>query len=258
EPLQLNYLANEGVAVFHDNTTVLFDPLFKESYGTYHLPDPATRSALLSGQTPYTSVDAVFVSHHHGDHFDPADMLELMNTHKNAQLYAPAQATAAMQQQSPKRFETIKDRVTGLDLNYDSPAQLFNHGTLLIEAFFVPHSGWPTARTDVQNIAFRVSIDGKLTVAHFGDADPNLVHFERHKNAWLQRTTAAALPPYWFFTSRDGKQILSEFVRPANVIGVHVPAKFSQPADLPEELREFDLFLKPGAVRVLSHDDHSH
>ncbi len=258
EPLRLNYLANEGVAVFHDDTTVLFDPLFKESYGTYHLPDPLTRSALLNGQAPYTSIDAVFVSHHHGDHFDPADMLELMTTHKNAQLYAPTQATTAMQQQSPEAFENIQGRVTGLELDYDSPAQLFNHGALLVEAFFVPHSGWPTARTDVQNIAFRVSINGRLAVAHFGDADPNRVHFERHKEAWLQRTSAAALPPYWFFTSRDGKQILSDFVRAEHTIGVHVPAKFSQPAALPEELRDFDLFLQPGATRVINHDDHSH
>ena len=71
----LQYLANEGVAVFHEDTTLLFDPLFSNDYGVYALVPDSTRAALFAGAAPFEHITAVFVSHYHGDHFDPADML---------------------------------------------------------------------------------------------------------------------------------------------------------------------------------------
>ena len=35
---------------------------------------------LLCSLSPWDGIDAVFISHHHGDHFDPATILELLRT----------------------------------------------------------------------------------------------------------------------------------------------------------------------------------
>ena len=48
----------------------------------------------------------------------------------------------------------------------------------------------------------------EASVAHLGDADPNLIHFELHRDQWHEHTTDVALPPYWFFNSKMGNQIL--------------------------------------------------
>ncbi|MBU2676351.1 MAG: MBL fold metallo-hydrolase [Gammaproteobacteria bacterium] len=246
---RLEYLANEGVAVFHRDTTLLFDPLFRIDHGYYVLVQEATRTAMLTRATPFENVAAIFVSHYHSDHFDPVDMLQMMTVHESTRLYAPRQAIDAMRQLAAEEHRDLFDRVESIDLSYEDDPQLLHAGDISVQAFFVPHSGWPTARTDVQNIAFRVTVDDQVSVAHLGDSDPNLIHFERHEQAWHAQQTDVALPPYWFFDSRDGNDILSEVIRSRHSIGVHVPAAFSDRESIPEDLRGFDLFIEPGESR---------
>lgn len=246
---RIQYLGNEGVAVFHGSTTLLFDPLFREDYGLYTLVPDSTRDALFSGSTPFENITAIFVSHHHGDHFDPADMLRLMAGQKSTKLYAPQQAIDAMQRVAGEDDGAIFDRSDSLDLSYSDDPRKIQSGNITVEAFPIPHSGWPTARTNIQNIAFRVTVDSVASVVHLGDADPNLLHFERHEHQWRHRQVDAALPPYWFFDSRDGNSILRDIIQPGKSIGVHVPSSFAERENVPEDLRDFDLFINPGEMR---------
>jgi hypothetical protein len=146
--------------------------------------------------------------------------------------------------------EGIFDRITIFDLDYgDAPVFVRQEG-LLIEAVHVPHSGWPTARTDVQNITFRVTLEDTSTVLHLGDADARLVHFEQDQNYWDERRIDLAFPPYWFFLSDDGREILENRINIRNSIGIHVPARFGDaPSSVPDELLGDDLFTRPGEGR---------
>ena len=110
--------------------------------------------------------------------------------------------------------------------------------------------------TEVQNIAFRVTVDDEASVVHLGDADPNLIHFELDREEWHEHATDVALPPYWFFNSKMGNQILKEYVRPKHSIGIHVPASFADPANIPDDLQGYDLFTKPGETRFLEDSVH--
>ena len=74
----IQYLANEGVMITGERAKVLFDPLFDNSYGRYQVVPDDIREAIFAGQPPYDDVDAVFVSHHRGDHFAASDMLRLL------------------------------------------------------------------------------------------------------------------------------------------------------------------------------------
>lgn len=62
------YMANEGLMVVHGDTKVIFDPLFRNDYGQYLLLPPEMEAALFAGEAPFDGVDAIFISHHHGDH----------------------------------------------------------------------------------------------------------------------------------------------------------------------------------------------
>ena len=120
---------------------------------------------------------------------------------------------------------------------------------MLIEVAYIPHAGWPTRRTDVQNLAFRVTLDETSTVLHMGDADPRLVHFQADQDYWEERVVDLALPPYWFFSSDDGVEILDNRLTVINSIGIHVPAEFSNASNIPGELATNDLFTHPGEGR---------
>lgn len=244
----VQYLANEGVMVTHEETKILFDPLFDNTFDTYQKVPADVRNALLAGAKPYDNVDAVFVSHYHGDHFSPTDVMTLLENHPQARLYAPAQAVGEMRRLAASQV-SVFDRVVGLDLAYGDRPMRIVQGGLIVDAIHIPHSGWPTARTDVQNIAFRVTLEETSTVLHLGDADARLVHFSANDDYWDERTVDLALPPYWFFLAEDGIAVLEDRLDVRSSIGIHVPASFEDSANIPAEIRAKDLFTRPGERR---------
>lgn len=249
ETSSVRYLANEGVLVTHKDTSILIDPLFQNGYGRYQLVADDVRNAMFAGAGEFAGVDAVFVSHHHGDHFSAVDMLRLLRSQTSTKLYAPAQAVAAMRAISTPDDESSFERITGLDLEYgDSPIQI-RTPNLLIEAAYIPHSGWPTARTEIQNISFRITLADNSTVLHMGDADPRIVHFAADEEYWEERAIDMALPPYWFFAADDGVEILEDRMDVRYAIGIHAPAEFSNRANIPDEYSGTELFTEPGEGR---------
>lgn len=245
----VQYLGNEGVMVTSGDAKALFDPLFDNGFGTYQMVPDDVRAAIFAGEPPYDGVDAVFVSHHHGDHFAPADMLRLLRAQPSVHLYAPAQATAAIRAVAAADDEAVLGRMTGLDLEHGDPPVRIEAAGLTIDAAFVPHTGWPTRQTDVQNIAFRVTFAGDGTVLHLGDADARTVHFEADADHWESRAVDLALPPYWFFESEGGIEILEQRIDVRRAIGIHVPVELADPGKRSEALLGEDLFTQPGEVR---------
>ncbi len=247
-----HYLANEGVMVVQGETKVVFDPLFRNGYGHYQLLPESMEEALFAGKPPFDGIDAVFISHYHGDHFSPVDVLRLLKAQPDIHLYAPIQAVAGLREVSAEGDEAIFERVTAINLAYkDAPVTLEMEG-LLIEAVRIPHTGWPMTRLDIENISWRVTLDNTTTVLHLGDADPNDVHFARDAAYWERNHVHMAFPPYWFFNSRFGPDILENRLKPDHSVGVHVP--LSIPADdahRPEDLRGYDLFTQPGESREI-------
>lgn len=247
-----HYMANEGLMVVQGETKVVFDPLFRNSYGHYQLLPKAMEEALFAGVPPFDGIDAVFISHYHGDHFSPEDVLRLLKEQPGIRLYAPIQAIDGMRKVAVADDEVLFERVNAVELAYkDAPVTLEMEG-LVIEAVRIPHSGWPTGRLDVENISWRVTLNETTTVLHMGDADPNDVHFERDVSYWDKRHTHMAFPPYWFFSSTGGNRILKNRIKPDHSVGVHVPVSISKNRSLrPEELRGYDLFTVPGETREI-------
>ena len=57
-----NYMANEGLMVVQGETKVVFDPLFRNSYGHYQLLPKAMEEALFAGAPPIDGIDAILIS----------------------------------------------------------------------------------------------------------------------------------------------------------------------------------------------------
>ncbi len=245
-----HYLANASVLVTHGDTSVVFDPLFRNDFGQYALVPPATERALFAGTAPFDSLDAVFVSHYHEDHFSAADVLRLLEVRPGLLLYAPAQAVAGIREISAERLAAVASRVHAISLAYQDPPVTLEQGSLTVEAVRIPHSGWPDRQQQTENIAFRVTLDASTTVVHLGDADPRDAHFARNGDYWQRRHPDLAFPPYWFFTSNEGRRVMERRIGAARAIGVHVPAAVpANPGLRDPELRGHELFTTPGETR---------
>jgi L-ascorbate metabolism protein UlaG (beta-lactamase superfamily) len=249
-PATARYLANAGVLVSHGDTKIVFDPLFRNDFGSYQLLPEKLERALFEGAPPFDGLDAVLISHYHEDHFSPADVLRLLKERPQIRLYAPAQAVAGMRAIAGASDGTVFERVREIALEYQDAPITIEEGDLLIEAVRIPHSGWPEARRDVQNIAYRVTLDADTTVLHLGDADTSDVHFAHDADYWDRRHTDMAFPPYWYFQSEEGRGVLEHRLRPGHAVGVHVPVDMPRRReDRPADLEGFDLFVEPGETR---------
>jgi L-ascorbate metabolism protein UlaG (beta-lactamase superfamily) len=246
------YLANAGVLVTRGTTKVVFDPLFRNDFGTYERVPASLERALFAGESPFDGLDAVFVSHYHEDHFSAADVLRLLEARREVRLYAPAQAVAGMRELAPGRLDAVIDRVQAIALQHGDAPVTIERSPLVVDAVRIPHTGWPGRQQHVENLAFRVTLGADTTVVHLGDADPSDAHFARDGAYWARRRTTVAFPPYWFFLSETGREVLAHRIAPVHAIGVHVPADVpGPPADRAPELRGHELFTEPGERRTI-------
>lgn len=246
------YLANEGVLISHGETKIAFDPIFRDGFGQYLLLPDEMEAALFAGTAPFDGLDAIFISHYHGDHFSPADIVRLLETQTAVQLFAPAQAVTAMRSEGD--IEAIMNRIHPVSLAYQEAPVELGTDSIAVEAVRIPHSGWPSARLDVENIAWRVTLDGATTVLHLGDADPRDSHFANDAEFWLRNQPQTAFPPYWFLGSQTGRDILEQRIGANRSIGIHVPIQIpADPLQRPDGLRGADLFTNPGETRQIRH-----
>lgn len=247
------YLANEAVLLTSGDTAVLFDPLFDNGFGQYQMVPKETEAALFAGIPPFDGIDAVFVSHAHGDHFSASLMLDYLRAQPDVALYAPMQAVAALRGAASGSDAALFDRVTGLALEVGDAGINLQLEGFNISAVRIPHSGWPDRMTDIENIAFRITLGSSVSVVHLGDAVVSGEHFREQRDFWRQRSNTLALPPYWFFLSDEGNAILDSELKAIRAVGIHVPeAMPDDPAQRPAELHGHDLFTEPGQSRQIA------
>ena len=84
EGVTVTFLANEGVLLSAGNRKVLIDALFQEYRPMYALPPDSTRRALQAARPPFDGVDLILATHHHGDHYQPAQVAAHMRANPRA------------------------------------------------------------------------------------------------------------------------------------------------------------------------------
>ncbi len=245
-----HYLANAGVMIARGDTKILFDPFFRNDHGQYDLMPPEMEAALFTGSPPWDGIDAIFISHHHDDHFDPALVMKYLQSWPSVKLYAPQQATAALLALEEAPGESLGNRVHGLALELDSDAERLDMDGLLIEAVRIAHGGWPHRYADVENIVFRVTLDNATTVMHLGDADAARELYAPRTDYWQRRATQLAFVPVWLMLTDKGRYVLDEHVDAEHTIGMHVFKSVPDtPENRPPQFEGLDIFTKPGETR---------
>ncbi len=242
------YLGNEGVLVSHGDTKILFDAFYAEGFRNYTLVPDDIASAMLKGEPPYDGVDAIFVSHVHGDHFTAAPAIAYLRAHPSVELYGSVQVKEAILKAGIAQDDPVMARIHGYDIAPEHDPVVFDMGGLMIDVVAVPHTGnW----TNIQNFAWRVTLDDKATVMHLGDADPVVSNFSRHMEHFKKRKTNTAFPPYWFIGDKNGKIILDDIIGADQAIGIHVPKRAYGKGDEWRKNAGGDLYTDPGETRTI-------
>ena len=241
----VSYVANEAVLITNGDKKVLFDPFFHKAFGIYQLVPEETQQAIFSGTPPFDNLTAIIISHAHGDHFAAEDVLKYLLKYPNTQLIAPQQAVTELS--ALVGGSQIQSQVTSVKLAFNQTPKTLEVAGLVIDAVRIPHAGWP-GRANVENLVFRVTLKNQsssVTVMHLGDADPNEDHYLPYKDHWQKRISDTALPPYWFYSSAEGRDILTDILNVKKSIGIHVPI------EIPSQLKSSgeDYFSKPGEMR---------
>lgn len=239
------YLGNEAVLVEHKHRKILFDPFFHNGFNTYQLVPQAIRQSLFKGEPPYHNIDAVFISHAHGDHFAAIDLHKFLLAFPGTKVIGPTQAIEQIKALSISGEENTN--LIAIDLAYQAPPISQSLPGITFDAVRIPHAGWPQ-RADVSNIVFRVILEDELSVIHMGDADTDDAHFKPLIEHWNSKAIGTAFPPYWFLTSRSGQLVLNTRIKAQQNIGVHVPIE--TPKDLIQSGAKY--FSQPGEVLTLT------
>jgi len=249
----VTYVANEAVLITNGDKKVLFDPFFHQAFGTYQLVPADTKQAIFSGTPPFDKLTAIVISHAHGDHFAADEVLKYLQKYPSTQLIAPQQAVTELM--ALPGAKQILPQVSSVKLAFNQAPKTIELPGLVIDAVRIPHAGWPS-RAEVENLVFRVTLTNQgtsTTVMHMGDADPDDDHFLPYQDHWQKRASDAALPPYWFYFSAEGRDILTNIINVKKSIGIHVPI------EIPNQLKssDHDYFSKPGEIRKLD-ESHKH
>ena len=173
---EARYLGNEGVMVSHvldnrkvevlthtssdnrDRIKILFDPFFKSSFGIYTLVPDSIKQAIEKGSPPYDNIDLVFVSHAHADHFDADSLVKFLKRNPNAKVVAPSQAISAIV--ANKLGAEISKQLVEVKLKVGDKPLMFEFDGVNVNAFRIPHAGWPQ-RANIENIVYRVTLGDK-------------------------------------------------------------------------------------------------
>lgn len=239
------HIGNAGVMIKRGDTKILFDPLYRNGYNNYHLVPEAVKADVMAGEAPYDNINAILISHAHGDHFDAEDMVLYHQANPETLIIAPPQAIEEIEK-TGKVNEAFRARFVPMGLDYGADPLSVQFEGLSVEAVRIPHAGGP-ARRGLENLVYRVTLEGEATVMHMGDADPALEHYSPYQAHWQAQRTGTAFPPYWFFLSAQGTQIVDEVLNAQDAIGVHVPVEV--PDGLVASGRSF--FGDPGSVQTL-------
>lgn len=248
---QAHYIANEGVMVQSGDRKILFDPIFDNGFGTFPMVEADVREKLMNGEAPFDGVDAVFVSHAHGDHFAANDMVQYMLSNPNVRLIAPPQALEQMRGVDDWD-QRLTDRVMAQPIALNtSMDHIFDLGvandafTVGVTRLRVPHIGGDMHEA-VENIIYRVTLAPDATVMHLGDADADTAMFENQSALFQSVRTDMAFVPFWFIAS-PGDELTRDLLNAAHTVGIHVAI------DVPEDLAVSgaDYFSIPGESRDL-------
>jgi L-ascorbate metabolism protein UlaG (beta-lactamase superfamily) len=216
--ISITLIANEGVLLSGAGTggtrQVLIDGLF-EPYGGYAMPPQSTSAALRQARPPFTGVDLVLVTHHHGDHFHPRPVAGHLAANRRAVLVASRQVVDSLRSHAaPELFRS--SRIVARTQPPGSRRRMLVND-VPVDLIGLPHGG--RRHRHVEHLAFVVELGGRR-VLHLGDAE--LTEETLAPFGLDTMRIDVALIPYWAVTDGDTRRVIERWIRPGRMAAFHI------------------------------------
>jgi len=214
--LSITFLANEGVMLSSGSRKVFIDGLFLKYKTGFVVPADSTQDALERARPPFDAVDLVLVTHRHGDHFHPAPVAAHMRANPRATLLTSRQVIDSLREYGPGRSLPASRSMARTMAPGARQRETVNGIT--VELLGIPHGGGWRSR-GLEHLAYIVELGGRR-VLHVGDAeltDEVLAPF-RLDTARID----VALLPTWLLTSEESRRAIARWIRPRQIVGIHV------------------------------------
>ena len=214
----ITYMANEGVLIQTNETTILIDALFRSggAYG-YEKVQEYELKKMEGGLSPYNQNLIILVSHLHADHFDPESVASLIKNNSKAKLYSSKQVI-----NSVSNFLNEKEK--GSQLFEVTPK--WKESKLLkidkVEINFIRLRHGYYKNYSIHNLGHIIHIAGKK-ILHIGDAERSIENFSKFNLA--QQKIDVGLLPDWFLRTKEGVPIIKQYIKVKSIIAVHVHPK---------------------------------
>jgi L-ascorbate metabolism protein UlaG (beta-lactamase superfamily) len=247
-PIEVTYIANEGVMVTTGSNKVLIDALFDNPNPNYRAPSENMLEGMQSGRSPFDNVVLALVTHNHPDHFSPSFAARFMENNPNTALIAANDAVIAMKEHI-EDWGRVKDRVFPFALEPGEQAEK-TVGQIAVTMFRTLHSG---NLESPHNLMYILKMNGR-TIFHEGDSAGKLAAF---KDTGLDKEKIdLALVHFWFPLHPDGERIILEILKPDYVGLIHLPKRLE--SDSPSKIdmvkskyKDIFLFVEPGEKKTI-------
>jgi L-ascorbate metabolism protein UlaG (beta-lactamase superfamily) len=222
EPLQLTYIANEGVLVSSGDKKVLIDALFDKPNTEYRAPSPEILDKIMKGEVPYDGVDLLLVTHSHPDHFDAALAARYVATFPGVILLAPADAAAELRRVTTE-WPSIAPRVVSLEAKPGEKTRR-EPNQIPVTAFRTLHSG---DQESPMNFMYLFELNG-WRVFHEGDSTGKTDEYQSFGLG--SAPVDLALVHFWFPLEPNCARFLQEVLKPDHIALMHLPIRLEDDA----------------------------
>jgi len=225
----VTYVANEGVLISAGEQQVLIDAIHKPYYPSYLPTPPELFSKMLSGTSPFESVDLVLVSHIHRDHFHASSVLEFLQRQPDAILFSTPQVADSIFAEAGGKMVQQRVKIAQYERGVKSTLRYREIGVKLVR---IQHGS--ARHSWIQNAGHIISVGGK-TFLHIGD--PAFGESDFAKLELPSERIDVAILPVWFLTAATGQKMISEFIKPKHLVAVHISPQAGQ--EVKEEVHKF-------------------
>jgi L-ascorbate metabolism protein UlaG (beta-lactamase superfamily) len=219
-PLEITYIANEGLMISSGQSSLLIDGLYREGVKGYETVPPAQLEKLERAESPFDKVRLILVSHPHRDHFDAASVSRHLESNSKALLVSSPQVTDALKQGGG--YEKIKRQIeTLLPEGLEKIRKSFGD----IKVTFMRLRHGHARNYGLHNLGHIIEIGGKRLL-HIGDAEALAENFE--KLNLPDEGIDIALLPFWFMVDDAGRTIIDRHIKPKQIVALHIPPQESE------------------------------
>lgn len=215
QPIEVTFIANEGVLVETGGKKILVDALFREPNPAYAAPPAEVLEKLETAQPPFDDVDLILTTHRHADHFDAHSVARHLRHNPRAVFLSTPEAVDDVRS-ADERFREIEDRVRTETLKPLTQAEHTIHG-IRVRVIATLHSG---GRESPQNFMYLLTV-GSATIFHEGDSEGEVATFQGL--GLEQEEIDAALVHFWFVFVPQGQEILNRYIKPKQILLIHTP-----------------------------------